>query len=390
MPARAWAVAGVPEFKVLLTPFVLTTERASRAFATSPLATDVLQSLPRSVVGLALVPNEARRILAVRPPTTLAALRGLRIRIIDNPQTAADVRAVGATPVQGVSSQDATRMLAHHTLDGVESNPASILDNGYQSVAHHLSTWSPFAKFQLIVISRKAWNRLSPAQQSALRAAARVAVAYAERTGPAAEAKQLGNICQAAGRPARPTRAQLTQIASAMRAAAPVVQDPGAKELLARLAQLPGTGVQVLATALPGQCRHPAPLFTVQSGGPTIPPGTYKVTGTFKDWLAGGVINDEFRTSITFITHFHDDGTWDQTQSPTYPDQCPCNGRYFVHGDEVTFVMLAAGANGQAATSAPETVKWSYFDGRLTFKNVLVADAGSRVLYAAHPWVKIG
>jgi hypothetical protein len=51
--------------------------------------------------------------------------------------------------------------------------------------------------------------------------------------------------------------------------------------------------------------------------------------------------------------------------------------------------MLRAGSHGQNSVSAPETVQWSYFNGKLSFENLIVADPGSRVLYAAHPWRKI-
>src|SRR5262249_20928684 len=101
VPARAWAAAGIPEFQALLTPFVITTEEASQALVKSPIAHSILDSLPRSVVGLALVPQEPRRILAIKPPTSAATLRGLRIRVVDNPQTVADFKAVGAQPVEG-------------------------------------------------------------------------------------------------------------------------------------------------------------------------------------------------------------------------------------------------------------------------------------------------
>ena len=159
LPARAWALAGVSDFKALLAPFVLSTERASRRFAQSPLATAVLQALPTSVVGLALVPVEARRFLATRPLTTKDAFAGLRIRIIDNPQTAADLRSVGARPVEHLDAHQAGNLLDAKRLDGVESSPTNILGNGYQTVARYFTTYSPFAKFQSIVVSRHVWER---------------------------------------------------------------------------------------------------------------------------------------------------------------------------------------------------------------------------------------
>ena len=82
-------------------------------------------------------------------------------------------------------------------------------------------------------------------------------------------------------------------------------------------------------------------------------------------------------------------GHWYQTQSPNYPDQGPFSGTYTVHGDQVVFVMLKAGVHGENNVTAPETVRWSYFDGLLRFTIVDVFDHGSRVLYSAHPWRKI-
>lgn len=392
VPARAIAAAGLPDFQALLAPFVLSTEQASQAFAQSPLADSVLQSLPHSVVGLALVPQEARRILATKPPTSVAALRGLRIRIIDNRQTAADLRAVGARPVEGLVAKGATALLQAHKLDGVESNPASILGNGYQTVAHYFSTYSPFPKFQAIVVNRKVWNSLTGAQQAAFRGAAQDAVASAVHTQPFAEQQELIELCEAEALPATPTRAALAQIAAAMRATTPrIVTNAGGKELLAQLLRLPGTGVRVLATPLPVRCTHPPKAVPfVHRGGATIPPGIYTVTDTYRDWLKGNVINKDMRTAITYTTTFRTNGTWYQTQKPNYPDQGPFSGTYTIHGDQLTFVMLHAGPPKHPNDiDVPETVQWSYFDGMLTMKNLIVADSGSRVLYAAHPWRKI-
>ena len=91
------------------------------------------------------------------------------------------------------------------------------------------------------------------------------------------------------------------------------------------------------------------------------------------------------------MTTFRKDGTWYQTQKPNYPDQGPFSGTYTVHGDQLTFVMLHAGRPGHPpnGVDAPETVQWSFFEGKLTMKNLIVADSAARVLYAAHPWRKI-
>jgi hypothetical protein len=81
-------------------------------------------------------------------------------------------------------------------------------------------------------------------------------------------------------------------------------------------------------------------------------------------------------------------GHWYETQKPDYPDQGPAGGPLIYHGHNVTFVYVAQ-FNGSTQTLPPETVHWSYFQGQLTFTIVNVADPSSRVLYAAHPWLKV-
>jgi hypothetical protein len=119
-----------------------------------------------------------------------------------------------------------------------------------------------------------------------------------------------------------------------------------------------------------------------------IPNGVYVVTTTVADLRAGGVVGKDFNKAVTYVTTMHN-GRWSQIQKPNYPDQGPFSGTYAVHGNEVLFVMLKAGAHGQNSVVAPELVKWSYFQRKLRFKIVRVADPDSVVIYTAHPWIKI-
>jgi hypothetical protein len=118
--------------------------------------------------------------------------------------------------------------------------------------------------------------------------------------------------------------------------------------------------------------------------GATIPPGDYVTTDTVADFRAGGVQSGpDWNKPITWTFHLHPDGKLEQTQTPDYPDAGPIYGRYVVHGDEVSFIWNAA------AGLTPETVRWSYFGGQLTFSIVSVQDTPGRVMYTAHPWRKV-
>ena len=104
-PARDWAAVGVPGFQALMAPFAVTTVAASQRVAASPVAATVLGQLPGyGAVGLGLIAGEPRQILSVRPLFTPPQFAGQRIRIVDNPQAAALVTALGARPVQGLAS----------------------------------------------------------------------------------------------------------------------------------------------------------------------------------------------------------------------------------------------------------------------------------------------
>lgn len=391
LPARAWAAARLPAFTALLAPFLVTTETTAQRLAAGPISNRILSTLPRSVVGVALVPAEPRRVLANRPIVSLDAFQGLRIRIVDNPQSAADFVALGATPLQGLTAPQVFARLRDGSVDAVESSPSAILDNGYFNLARNLSAYSVFPKFQSIVVSRRTWNRLSRQQQAAIREAASDTISDAGSRMRASGRAELEQLCQAHVRISFPTTAEWSALTLAVR---PVIEtlarNPLARTTLADIRRLPGAGAQPLASPLPSACRpdRAASARTPGKAAATIPNGVYTVTVTAAEWRAGGVINPDFKRDITYVTTMKD-GRWYQTQAPNYPDQGPFSGTYTVQGNKLTWTMLKAGAHGQNAVTAPETVRWSYFDGKLRLQNVTVADPGSKVLYAAHPWRKI-
>jgi TRAP-type C4-dicarboxylate transport system substrate-binding protein len=394
-PARDWAAAGVPGFQALLAPFAITTVAASQRVAASPVAAAVLSQLSRyGVVGLGLIAGEPRQILSVRPLFTPPQFAGQRIRIVNNPQSAALVTALGARPVQGLPSNQVNSPLHTGRVTAVETSPAYVWENGYQTAAPYLTSYAVFSKFETLVASKHAWAALSPADQAAIRHAV---VDTRANSGQLAsrEDQELTRLCQQGVVLDRPTAAQLGALARATATAAPA--GPDAASVVRQIRALPGTGIQPDATAGPAGCRvasDPAsataihqvltPAFAHKGGG-KIPPGTYATTDTAADFRAAGQYGDDWNKDVTYTTRLYPNGTAYSTQAPDYPDQGPVSGHYIVKGDEVTFFWSQAGGTWKAT----ETVRWSYFDGQLTFAIVDVADAGSRILYTTHPWRKI-
>ena len=395
-PARDWAAVGVPGFQALMAPFAVTTVAASQRVAASPVAATVLGQLPGyGAIGLGLIAGEPRQILSTRPLFTQAQFAGQRIRIADNPQAAALVTALGARPVQKLASNQVNSRLRTGLVTAVETSPFYVAENAYQTAAPYLTSYGVFSKFQTLVASKRAWSALPVADQALIRQAA---VDTRAHSGQLAyrEALKLTQLCQQGVVLDQPTAAQLGTLARDAAAAAPAGAAAAAVDRQIRA--LPGTGVQPYATGVPAGCRVASdaasaaaihqvltPAVAHQGGG-KIPPGTYVTTDTVADWQAGGQYGGEWNTAITFTTVIRADGTLRVTQAPDYSDQGPASGHYVVKGDEVTFSLSQPGGNW----SATEKVRWSYFDGQLTFAIVDVADTSSRVIYTAHPWRKTG
>jgi TRAP-type C4-dicarboxylate transport system substrate-binding protein len=394
-PARDWAAVGVPGFQALMTPFAVTTVAASQRVAASPVAATILGQLPGyGAVGLGLIAGEPRQILSVRPLFAAPQFAGQKIRIVDNPQTAALVTALGARPVQRLASNQVNSPLRTGSVTAVETSPFSVWENGYQTAAPYLTSYGVFPKFETLVASKHAWAALPPADQAAIRHAV---VDTRANSGQLAsrEALELTRLCQQGVVLDQPTAAQLGVLARDAATAAP--GGAAAAAVDRQIKALPGAGVQPYTTGVPAGCRvagdeasaaaiHQVltPAFAHQGGG-KIPPGTYVTTDTVADWQAGGQYGDDWNKAVTFTTVIRADGTLRETQAPDYPDQGPLSGHYVVKGDEVTFFW----SQPTAHWSATEKVRWSYFDGQLTFAIVDVADTASRVLYTAHPWRKI-
>src|SRR3954452_1422314 len=204
LPARVWATAGVPAFEALLAPFAVMTLQAQQQVATGPVGASALAALPPSVVGVALVPGELRRVLSDRPLLARADFAGLRLNVFDDPLTISTFRALGAQPV-----------FTRERLDGAESTATLLLINQFWMHARYLSSYGVFPRMASIIFGRAAWQRLSKTQQHAIRDAAADVV----RSAPAVVARQessgLRELCAAGVHVVSPTATQLQQIVTA-------------------------------------------------------------------------------------------------------------------------------------------------------------------------------
>ena len=396
-PARDWVAAGVAAFEALNSPFLVTTFSATASLANSSLAHVLLSQLSSlGLVGLGMIPSEPRQILSVTPLFAASAFHGVSLRINDNPEAAALVTAMGATPVQGLSAYDTGEALQGE-IEGAETSPLYILTNSYNAEAPFLTTYALFPRLDTIVATKSAWAALTQADQSAMRQAVADTLINS-RQAPARESAELGTLCAAGLVLDQPSTAQLSALSQeALRAT------PRGAQIASIISEIrsaiPGTGPQLDAVPPPTTCHvaHTvkeangfASTFADQSIAPpasparpsteSIPTGVYVTTDTVADFRAGHQLGADWSDAQTFTLTLFADGIASETEEPTAEDVF---GSYVVKGDEVTFTWLDAGLT-------PETVRWSYLNGLLTLTVVDVQDTAGRVMYSAHPWRKVG
>lgn len=385
LPSRAWAKAGVPAFAALQAPFVLGTHDVARQ-AVAGRAGDLLAQQLRGagVEPLGLVPTQLRRLLATRALTAPQRFDGARLRIVDNDTTADIIESLGGVPRQGLESTEVLPALQKGDLDGAESAPAPILDNGYGRAAKHLTGYALFDRVDTVVGAPDALKRLSAGQQKAVRAAAADTARFAA-TQAAREDEDMVKLCRAGVRVDVPSASALQALAAAtapVRAA--LARDGVTAEVLKHLSATPGAGPQALAA--PAECtggqRKAAPKVAAQA---PFPEGTYVVVVTKADQRRYGEFGSQFQRTLT-NTHRFRDGKVRYTVAPEWgpkEDRCPCTGTYEVEGDQLVI-------DWDRADWPDETSRWSYYGGKLTFTES-DAEAGSdQALYLAQPWRRVG
>lgn len=373
VPSRAWERARVNSFRALQAPSLISNYDLLREITTGEIGTTMLKGLDSvGLVGLGLVPKELRRPLGRRPLTTVRNFRGARIRVVTSPAGELAVRSLGARALTAFDAHQVNAALAGGKLDGVETEVHAIASNDYARVAHYLTANLPlFAKAQTIVIRNDVLARMSSSDQAAMRAAAKATVAHADPAGQ--ERTELAQLCGQGLRVVEATPRDVAALRQAgRRAYATLERDPATRRAIA--------ATEALGTPVSDPSRVSCPKAEKGEDMTTahFPEGRFETPLTAADFEAAGTESDPGLPKPFRVTIRH--GRWKTNEDP------PFGGHLIVHGDEVAFAIdQPADAAGDR-----ETLKWSFYRGQLTFKVVDVNGPGSRVIYTAHPWRRIG
>jgi len=163
----------VPEANVLALPFLFRSMDHLYKVLEGQVGNDLLDSFAaRGFIGLTFYDSGARSIYnSVRPVRSLADLKGLRLRVQQSDLMIEMVKALGAEPVALPYGQVLTG-LTTKLIDGAENNWPSYVSTGHYTAAKYYTLTEHTMSPEVLVMSRRAWDSLSPEEQLIFRTAA--------------------------------------------------------------------------------------------------------------------------------------------------------------------------------------------------------------------------
>ncbi|OWW18167.1 ABC transporter substrate-binding protein [Noviherbaspirillum denitrificans] len=194
-PGTSFLTGIVKEFGVLDFPFIVSNEKEADALLDGPLGKRLMDRLPQhGLVGLAYWENGFRNVTnSKRPISRPEDLDGLKIRVMLNPVYIDVFKAVKANPVP-LAFGELFTALETRAVDAQENPYAIILSNRFHEVQKYLTktnhTYNAFA----IIVSKKFWDKLSPAEQKILQDAAVEARNYQRQISRAATGQALTEL----------------------------------------------------------------------------------------------------------------------------------------------------------------------------------------------------
>lgn len=221
-PATTSLAGIVKEFGLVDFPFAVTTFEQADALLDGPFGQTLIAKLPeKGLIALGYWDLGFRNVTNSKRPITKAEdLDGLKIRVIPNPVFLETFKAFKANPVP-MPFAELYGALEAKAVDGQENPYAVILSNKFYEVQKYLSATSHVYAANIMLVSKKFWDKLSPTEQKIMREAADEARQYQRQVSRAAAQKAVGDL-QAKGM-------QLNQVAPAelarMRQTAKAVTD---------------------------------------------------------------------------------------------------------------------------------------------------------------------
>lgn len=194
-PATTSLAGIVKEFGLVDFPFAVGNFAQADALLDGPFGQALLAKLPeKGLVSLGYWDLGFRNVTNSRRAITKPEdLDGLKIRVIPNPVFLETFKAFKANPVP-MPFAELYGALEAKAVDGQENPYAVILSNKFFEVQKHLSATNHVYAANIVLVSKRFWDRLSPAEQKIMHDAANEARAYQRQVSRAAAQKAVAEL----------------------------------------------------------------------------------------------------------------------------------------------------------------------------------------------------
>ena len=151
-------------------PFIVSTFEEATALAEGPFGKSMMDALPeKDLIALGYWGLGFRNATnSSRPIARLEDFAGLKLRVIPNPVYLETFKAFKANPVPMAFGELYTA-LENKTVDGQENPYSVILSNKFYEVQKFVSATNHTFTQNIIIVSKKFWDKLSPEEQKLMR-----------------------------------------------------------------------------------------------------------------------------------------------------------------------------------------------------------------------------
>lgn len=178
-PATTSLVGIVKEFGLFDFPFLVSDYKQADALLDGPLGKQLVAKLPeKGLVALGFWDLGFRNVTNSKHPITKGEdLEGLKMRVIPNPVFLETFKTFKANPLP-LPFAELYNALESKAVDGQENPFSVILSNKFYEVQKYLSVTNHVYAANIVLISKRFWDKLSPAEQKILQDAAAEASTY--------------------------------------------------------------------------------------------------------------------------------------------------------------------------------------------------------------------
>jgi TRAP-type transport system periplasmic protein len=182
----------VKEMSVLDFPYLFESAQEADGALDGPIGKTLIDKLPaKGLVGLAYWDLGFRQMHTRNKPVAKADdLRGLKMRVIPTPIYVDFVNAVGANAVPMPFTETYTA-LEQGAIDEMTNPLLNILDGKYQEVSKHLVLTNHMYTPQIVIVSKRTWDKLSEEERKILQEAATETTAFQRKVAREEAAKVL-------------------------------------------------------------------------------------------------------------------------------------------------------------------------------------------------------